>query len=444
MNRPVTRRRFLEASAGGAFGLALGGIRPDPDALRPKRPHFAPRAKRVILLFLPGGVSHVDTFDPKPELSRRAGTRWGKSKLLAPGWKFHARSECGTLVSDLFPAVGACMDHLCVIRSMHTGHGNHFEACLGMHTGSFSFTRPSLGAWVSWALGSENPRLPAHVVLAPQLPYAGGQLWSADFLPACHQGVRIVPGKNPIPNLRPPQMPRLQRLELDLLRERNREHLARHGDDPTLAARLQCFETARGMQEAAPEVFDFSREGDETRALYGLAPGRTDFAWQALVARRLVERGVRFVELFDVGASRNWDAHADMRSHAALAKKIDRPIAGLLRDLERRGLLDETLVVWATEFGRTPWHDKSPKGRSHHPRVFSCWLAGGGVRGGTTYGESDEVGATIANRGVHVHDLHATILHLLGFDHERLTYRHAGRDFRLTDVHGRVVHELLA
>ncbi len=448
-----TRRALLGAAAGGLSGAAFArdagsgaSMFASSDPLAPKTPHFAPRAKRVIFLFMNGGVSHVDSFDPKPALRRDDGKPRGEQTLLGPQWSFSADSSCGTEVSDLFPALRKQMDEVCLVRSMVALHGDHFQAALGMHTGSTNFVRPSLGAWVSYALGTENPNLPPFVVIAPRMPYAGEQLWGSDFLPACHQGVRIVPGDEPVPNLIPRLAPELQASELDLLERTNRRHLEARGGDAVLAARMRSWRIAQGMQVEAPEVFDLGRESDATLELYGLKRGDTkSFAWQCLVARRLVERGVRFVELMDVGASNNWDAHGNMASHGRLAKAVDAPVAGLLADLRQRGLLDETLVVWTTEFGRSPHADKkNPKGRGHHRSAYSSWLAGAGVRSGTVYGESDEHGYQVTAGRVDTHDFHATILHLLGLDHERLTYHHAGRDYRLTDVHGRVVEGLLA
>jgi hypothetical protein len=336
------------------------------------------------------------------------------------------------------------MDQICLIHSLTTDFLDHFEATLGIHTGSFTFARPSLGSWVSYGLGTINQNLPSFVVIAPVLPYAGTQVFSNDFLPAYHQGTRILPGKEPIPNLRrPATLGNLQGKELGLANAINRKHLKRIGDNSELAARIKTFETAYQMQMEAPEVFDLSKETDETLKLYGLKRGQTDgFGWQCLVARRLAERGVRFIELIDSGSSNNWDAHDDLATYEPLARNIDRPIAALLQDLKRRGLLGDTLVVWTTEFGRTPGQ-QTPKGRGHHPAVFSSWLAGGGVKPGTVYGQSDDIGATVADKKVHVHDFHATILHLLGLDHEKLTYRHAGRDFRLTDVYGKVVKDIV-
>jgi hypothetical protein len=427
------------------------------DPLAPAAPHFVPRARRVIFLFMTGGVSHVESFDPKPNLFRdhtRTVTihewqgRPGKftRHLKKPHWAFRPHGKCGTEVSDLFPRVAGCVDDLCVIRSLKSDHTNHYEATLMMHTGSISFARPSLGAWLSYGLGTVNRNLPSFLVLAPHVPYAGDQTWGADFLPPCHQGTRVVPGPVPIADMkRRTPTARLQDLELQMLQVRNREHLAARGGDRDLAARIQSFETAWGMQQEAPEAFDLSREPDSVLKMYGLARGSTQgFAWQCLVARRLAERGVRFIELIDVGSANNWDAHGDMNTHLPLAKNVDQPIAGLLQDLKLRGMLDDTLVVWATEFGRTPYNERpDAAGREHHHWAFSVWMAGGGVKRGVTYGASDEYGIHVAEDPVHVHDFHATILHLMGLDHERLTFRHAGRDFRLTDVHGRVVKEIL-
>ena len=417
--------------------------------LAPRAPHFPAKAKRVIFLYMPGGVSHVDSFDYKPKLTTKRGEsdeKDGKGpKYLPPPWEFKPGGKCGTQVSDLFPHIRDCVDDICFIRSLHGDHNDHFQATLGIHTGSVSFARPSIGSWVSYGLGTENQNLPSFVVLAPQLPYAGSQVWSSDFLPGCHQGTRVQAGAEPIPDLnrRSPSQ-KIQELELGLLDRFNRKHQLARTADPMLAARIKSFETAFGMQREMPEVLDLAKESDATLKLYGLERGSNQgFAWQCLVARRMAERGVRFIELIDVGSHSNWDAHADIKSHEPLARNIDQPIAGLLMDLKSRGMLDDTLVVWTTEFGRTP-HAEGQKGRGHHNAVFTSWLAGGGVKGGITYGSSNEFGSTTAENPVHVHDFHATILHLLGFDHEKLTFRHGGRDFRLTDVSGKVVKAVLA
>jgi hypothetical protein len=454
MAEPLNRRQIIRSLMTGSIlfpGIVAQLLADDnggpsaADPLAPKAPHFTPRAKSVIFMFMTGGVSHLESFDPKPKLAQDAGKPdANKRRLLAPLWDFKPGGQCGTMVSDLFPHIREQMDDICLVRSMRGDHGDHFQATLGIHTGSVSFARPSLGSWVSYGLGTENRNLPSFVVLAPQLPYAGTQVFSADFLPACHQGTRVVAGAEPIPNLnRRSRSLELQRLELGLLEQFNRRHQQDRPTDPALAARINSFETAFGMQMAMPDVLDLADESDSTLKLYGLERGSTKgFAWQCLVARRLVERGVRFIELVDVGSSRNWDAHSDMKTHEPLAKNVDQAIAGLIQDLKLRGMLDETLLVWTTEFGRTPFAD-SPKGRSHHAPAFSSWLCGGGAKGGIAYGRTDDHGGKVVENEVHVHDFHATILHLLGFDHERLTFRHAGRDFRLTDVRGRVVNGLL-
>lgn len=420
-----------------------GGDTRDP--LSPRKPHFTPRAKQVIVLFMSGGASHLETFDPKPRLADDAGKQHKGRTLLGPQFKFTPAGQCGTPVSELFPHVADCVDDLCVIRSLTGSHFEHFQATLRVHTGSLSVKRPSLGSWVSYGLGTENRNLPSFIVLAPFLPYAGTQVWSSDFLPVCHQGTRILPGAEPVRDLRrrsPSE--RVQELELDLLARFNARHQRSRATDPLISGRIRAFETAFGMQRAMPDVLDLSKESDATLKLYGLERGKLDgFGWQCLVARRMVERGVRFVELIDSGSSNNWDSHGAMKEHVPKARAVDQAIAGLLKDLKSRGMLDETLVVWTTEFGRTP-HTDGPTGRSHHPYVFSSWLAGGGVKPGIVYGSSDDYGYEPAECPVHVHDFHATILHLLGLDHERLTYRYAGRDFRLTDVHGRVVRDILA
>jgi hypothetical protein len=406
-----------------------------------------------------GGVSHVDTWDPKPKLSTDHGkevkldhpeieNRPGYERIFLkrPGWSFKPHGQSGTEVSELFPHTASCVDDIALIRSMHSSHSNHYNATLGMHTGSFAFARPSLGAWVSYGLGSENANLPSFIVLAPKTPYAGSQVWASDFLPAAHQGTLVIPGSEPVANIAPRiPIPQQQR-ELAALAALNRSHLAQHPGDSVLEARLRSFETAFGMQMEVPDVFDFSKESDATLSLYGLQRGQSSgFAWQCLAARRLVERGVRFVELIDTGSSGNWDSHGNMQEHVPLARNVDQPIAGLLRDLKSRGLLDDTLVVWTTEFGRTPFNNTPDNpGREHHNWAFSSWLAGAGVKPGITYGQTDDYGVRVASNGVHVHDFHATILHLMGLNHERLTFHHSGRDYRLTDVHGDIVKGILA
>jgi len=452
------RRAVVQSLAAGS--LLMPGLLSElladssaSDPLSPKQPHHPAKAKRVIFIFSNGGVSHMDTFDHKPKLFAADGKVTGiggglsnqQRVLLRPLWEFRPGGKCGTLVSDLFPHLRERMDDVCLIKSMKSDDNEHYQATLAIHTGSFFFSRPSIGAWVSYGLGTMNGNLPSFMVLAQHLPYAGTQVFANDFLPAYHQGVRVVPGPVPIADLdrRTPQR-EVQEMELGLAGALNRRHLADRGNDQELAARIRTFETAFHMQTEAREAFEVGRESRPTLDLYGLKEGQADgFGWKCLVARRLAERGVRFIELIDGSSSHNWDQHGNMAEHADHAKAIDRPIAGLLQDLKQRGMLDETLVVWTTEFGRTPGVD-GDKGRGHHSACFSSWLAGGGAKGGISYGSTDEIGATVAEKRVHVHDFHATILHLLGIDHTRLTYRHAGRDYRLTDVAGKVVQEILA
>lgn len=449
----IPRRHIVKSLVGGS--LVLPGILSDllakdaapvsenPLALR--LPHYEPKARRVIFLYMSGGVSHLESFDFKPKLAADAGKQYKGRTLLGPQFKFQKYGQSGIEVSELFPHLSGCVDDLCVIRSLKAEHFEHFQATTGIHTGSWTVKRPSIGSWVSYGLGTENQNLPSFVVIAPYLPYAGTQSWDSDFLPAVHQGTRVAPGEEPVRDLkRRSATLEIQEAELDLLARFNRKHRQGRYEDSRLAARIRSFETAFGMQNTMPEVLDFSKETDATLGLYGLERGSTKgFAWQCLVARRMAERGVRFIELIDSGSVNNWDSHGKMEDHVPRAKNVDQAIAGLLIDLKSRGMLDDTLVVFTTEFGRTP-HTDGPTGRSHHPHVFSSWLAGGGVKGGMVYGESDDYGYDVANDLVHAHDFHATILHLLGLDHQRLTYRYAGRDFRLTDVHGNIVKPILA
>lgn len=456
------RRQFVQSAVSGSIlfpGIMQQLMAAESGPLAPREPHFPAKAKRVIFLFMTGGVSHVDSFDPKPELVRSHGKEikadhpeikgragYERIYLKRPQWEFSPRGECGTEVSELFPHIASCVDDIALIRSMHTSHSNHYNATLGMHTGSFTQSRPSLGSWTTYGLGTLNQNLPGFVVIAPKQTYAGTQVYASDFLPGAHQGTLVVPGADPVANVAPRIPADRQQLELAALREANEDHLATRDADPLLAARLRTFETAFGMQMAVPDAFDLKQESDATLASYGLQRGQTSgFGWQCLAARRLVERGVRFVELIDTGSSGNWDAHGDMMTHVPLAQNVDRPIAALLKDLKRRGLLDDTLVVWTTEFGRTPFNNTAEaKGREHHPWAFSSWLAGAGVKAGVVHGATDDIGLRAVDKPVHVHDLHATILHLMGFDHEQLTYRHAGRDYRLTDVEGKIVKDILA
>ena len=458
----ATRRGFCQSAVAGSslFAGILQQVMADSrDPSGQNLPHASPRARNVIFLFMTGGVSHMDTFDPKPALHRDHGKEikadhpeikdrpgYERIFLKRPQWRFTPRGESGIEVSSLFPHVGRCVDDICMIRSMHTSHSNHYNATLGMHTGSFAFSRPSIGSWISYGLGTENRNLPGFVVIAPQQTYAGTQVYSADFLPGGNQGTLVVPGAVPIQNINPRVPPDRQQLELKALQTLNRRYSETRSADESLQARIRSFKTAFGMQRAVPDAFDFSEETQQTLSSYAVEPGRTTgFGWQCLAARRLVERGVRFVELIDTGSSGNWDAHGDMMTHVGLARNVDQPIAALLTDLKQRGMLQDTLVVWTTEFGRTPFNNTADaKGREHHPWGFTSWLAGAGLKRGYVHGATDEYGLRAVESPVHVHDFHATILHLMGFDHERLTYRHAGRDYRLTDVAGNVVRDILA
>ena len=455
-----SRREWLRQTSGGFGALALAGLLADQaradDPLASRPGHFPAKADRVIFLYSTGGVSQVDTFDPKPVLQARHGqtitaSRWlnkpGKFDryLIKSRFQFQKRGQAGIPTSDLFPRLGGVVDDMCMLNAMFCESDGHDKGTLAAHTGSAQFARPSVGSWVSYGLGTPNRNLPSFMVLAPVAPYTGAQAWGADFLPGCHQGTQVIPGADPLPHVKRPPGPSLQEMELGLLARLNRTHQEQHAADQALEARIRSFETAFGMQAAAPEAFDLTRESAETLKLYGIEAGTNQgFGWQCLVARRLAERGVRFLELIDVGSSANWDSHGDMADHIPLAKKIDQPIAALITDLKRRGMLDRTLVVWTTEFGRTSFNaTKDHPGREHHNLVYSSWMAGGGVKGGMVYGKSDELGILPAEGRVHTHDLHATMLHLLGLDHERLTYRHAGRDFRLTDVAGEVIRAIL-
>ena len=460
---PFTRREWLARTGAGFGTLGLASVLAQQglleaatssadNPLAPKAPHFAPRAKRVIFLFMNGGPSHLDTFDPKPALTEYAGQQpeeltknYQRSvgKLFPSPYKFQQHGQAGIPVSELYPHVAKVIDDICVIRSMHTDIPNHEPGLLIMNSGHSQPTRPSLGSWLTYGLGTENQNLPGYVVLCPGKPVVGPQLWGNSFLPGIFQGCHINNSKldpqSVIQHVHNSQLPpAVQRRQLDLIQELNREHQTARADDAQLEARIQSYEMAFRLQFAAQEVFDLHQETAATRELYGSG----QFADACLVSRRLVERGVRMVQLY-YGNGQPWDDHGDITNHANHAKQSDQAIAALLRDLKSRGLFDETLVVWGGEFGRTPW-SQGAKGRDHHSRGFTMWLAGGGVKGGLAYGNTDQFGNMAVENPVHVHDLHATILHLLGLDHERLTYRYSGRDFRLTDVHGHVVHDILS
>jgi hypothetical protein len=429
--------------------------------LASRAPHFPARAKRVIFLFMHGGPSHVDTFDYKPELIKHHGQPLPFEKpriqfaqtgnLLRSPWKFRRYGQCGAWVSDLFPNVGRCVDDITFIRSIHGSNEAHGGALLKMHTGSDTFVRPSMGAWISYGLGSENESLPSFITISPTLGHGGVRNFGSAFLPPIHQATRIGSAKKRkaeedsiVPNLTNPDIPaELQALQLNFAKDLDQlKRPAPHSmADADLDARIESFELAFRMQTEAPEVLEIDSESESTLKLYGIDGGPTDsFGRQCLLARRLSESGVRFVQ----SSHAYWDQHSDLKEqHGTLAEQVDRPIAGLLTDLKQRGLLDETLLIWGAEFGRTPTA-QGDNGRDHNPHAFTYWMAGGGVKAGFSYGESDEFGFYATKDKVHVHDLHATILHLLGLDHERLTYRYGGRDFRLTDVEGSVVDQIFA
>lgn len=458
---PITRRDMLHRAGAGFGVLGLASVLNDAanaklqaiNPLDPKPAHFPARAKRIIFLFMNGGPSHVDTFDPKPALAKYHGQRpavlnsintmrQGNRTLMQSPFTFQRHGQSGIEVSEIFPEIGKCIDDICVIRSMHTNNPNHEPGLLMMNSGEMQPTRPSMGSWLLYGLGTENHNLPGYVVLCPGKPVVGPQLWSNSFLPGIYQGTHInnssTDPKTLIRHVENTYLsPAEQRKQLDLLKRMNELHLAQREGDSQLEARIESLEIAFRMQTEAQDVFDINKEPAAVRAAYGTG----EFANACLMARRLAERGVRMTQIY-YGNGQPWDDHADIANHKKHAEKTDRPIAALLRDLKHKGLLDETLVIWGGEFGRTPTSEGS-KGRDHHSLGFSMWLAGGGVRGGTVYGATDEFGMVATVDRVHVHDLHATILHLMGIDHEKLTFRYSGRDFRLTDVHGTVVKEII-
>ncbi len=462
----ISRRHFLSTAAHGFGLMALGALSQDRlfagetavDPLAAKKPHFPAKAKRVIFLFMGGGVSHVDTFDPKPKLAEYDGKeipltldghlRQAGSKVFASPWTFNKYGKCGMDISTLFPEVASIADDLCFIRSMACDNIDHNSATFQMTTGEQTFSRPSIGSWALYGLGSENRDLPGFISIAPTLPQPGARCWGSSFLPATFQGARVSDMKNPIANLTSPLSRDAQRKQLDLIAALGKQHQETREADSRLDANLSSYELAFRMQAEAPAAFDLSQEDKATLALYGIDRKESaEFGKQCLLARRLVERGVRFIHVdcgSDAKSVGHWDQHGKIKEgHAKNALRTDKPVAGLIKDLKQRGLLDDTLVVWATEFGRTPTRQGSD-GREHHPHAFSMWMAGGGTKRGFIHGATDEWGWNITENRVHIHDLHATILHLLGLDHERLTYRYAGRDYRLTDVHGHVVKAILA
>jgi hypothetical protein len=476
--RPLSRRAFLH-NAGGGFGmialaamLAEQGLlagdaqaadqHADPlNPLAPKQPHHEAKAKRVIFLFMSGGPSHLETFDPKPDLQRLHGqplpasfgavkTRRGvdKNKLLATKCTFKKYGRSGIEVSDLLPNLAGCVDELCVLRGCHGDSVTHPESVYLMNTGSIQMGRPSLGAWVAYGLGTDNQNMPAFVVMPDPKGWVkgGAPAWANGYLPSAYQGTLLRGGSSPILHLKTPESvgDARQRGTLDLINRLNREHLRERPGDSELAARIAAYELAFRMQVHAPEVVDVGKETAATRRLYGMDRAETaEFGLRCLLARRMVERGVRFVQLY-CGDTNGWDAHSDIvGNHGRLCAQSDLPIAGLLTDLKARGLLDSTLVVWGGEFGRTPMSEGTT-GRDHNPHGFCMWLAGGGVKGGQVIGGTDAVGLRAEQDTAHVHDIHATILHLLGLNHFRLTFRHNGRNERLTDNYGEVIEKALA
>jgi hypothetical protein len=469
----MSRRQALRAAACGfgylaAAGLAATRASAAANLMAPKVPHFQPRAKRIIFLFMQGGVSHVDSFDYKPLLEKwdgkqtafddarilaNTGMRGSSQRVMKSPWKFQQFGQCGQWVSELFPAMARHVDDLCILHSLHTEGVAHGPATLFLHCGSTNFIRPSIGSWVTYGLGSENDSLPGFVSVSPSSGNGGPRNYGNAFLPAGYQGTAIgkagFPAKDSsIRNLANSQLSVVeQRRQLDFLQRLNAEQLKAYGNDSELDAVIESFELAWRMQNNVPDVLDLSQESADTCARYGMGESATEnFGRQCLMARRLCEAGVRFIQVTygDNSANPAWDQHSNLPKHADHARAVDQPIAALLDDLKQRGLWDDTIVWWGGEFGRTPYAEKNGTGRDHNPGGFTVWLAGGGVKPGFAFGATDEFGHQATQNKVHMHDLHATLLHLLGLDHEQLTYRYAGRDFRLTDVAGRIVHEILA
>ncbi|MCX6590208.1 MAG: DUF1501 domain-containing protein [Acidobacteria bacterium] len=465
----LTRRALLRQTACGFGTLGLTSMVAQQAAaaastgnpLTVRAPHFAPKAKRVIFLFMHGGPSSIDTFDPKPKLAELDGKplpfkrplTFAEGKmggLMKSPWNFKKYGQSGIEVSDLFPNVASCVDDLCVVRSVVGDSVAHGGASLQLHTGSNTFTRPSMGSWVVYGLGSENQNLPGYITIKPSLAHGGAKNWASGFLPAAYQGTAIGNAGIKIEDLAEPieylsnkgYTPEQQRYELDMLQKMNRAHQFEREFDPELEGRINAFELAARMQTEAPEAFEIEKETEATRKLYGYdKPETKDFAWQCIMARRLIERGVRFVQC---SHSYKWDQHSELiKLHTRNAREVDLPIAGLLKDLKSRDLLKDTLVLWGAEFGRTPVAEGGD-GRDHNPYGYTMWMAGGGVKPGFVYGATDEFGYYAVEDRMHLHDLHATMLHLLGFNHEQLTYRFAGRNFRLTDVAGQVAHKIIA
>jgi len=467
----ITRRRMLRDSAVGFGNIALlsmlqneasasSSAKPG-NPLAAKIPHVAPRAKRVVFLFMKGGPSHVDTFDPKPLLTRDHGkkppfdlprvTFAKQGNLLKSPWEFKQHGQSGLPVSSLFPNVAKCVDDLCILRSVHGTNPAHGGALLKLHTGSDNFIRPSMGSWVVYGLGTENENLPAFITICPTLAHGGVTNWGAQFLPAYCQGTPIgnasLAAKTvKVKNIRNHRIDaRTQRQQLDLIKAMNQDHLEASGTERALLGRLNSFELAYRMQTSMPEAQDLGGESAVTKKLYGIDdPVTEDFGRQCLMARRFLERGVRFVQVTHSDSEVQWDQHSNLyQGHTKNAAEVDKPIAGFLRDLKSRGLLQDTLVMWGGEFGRTPTAQGN-NGRDHNPHGFTMWFAGAGVKGGMAYGATDDYGYYAAVDKMHVHDLHATMLHALGMDHERLTFHYAGFDHRLTGVEGHVATDIFA
>jgi len=442
-----SRRAFLQNSALGFGWLAFADLATRASA-SVKEPHFAPKAKRVILLSMRGAPSHMDTFDYKPKLNVDHGKPGLKENTLLYGtqWKFSQHGQSGMWASELFPEIASHADELCMINSMQTDLPAHSQAYVKMHTGTSQFVRPSLGAWVYYGLGSVNENLPGFITITPPSGFGGAQNYGSGFLPAINQATCIGVDKRPIataevPNLKPRQPLNEQRSELDLVQAFNRSKLVREPHNPQVEGVIESYDLAFKMQSEMPAVMDLTKESDATKALYGIGTEATDDCGRkCLLARRLVEAGVRFVEV----THGDWDHHSKLATALPeCCNSVDKPISGLLTDLKARGLLKNTLVIWSGEFGRTP-HSEGVDGRDHNTGAFTLWMAGGGARPGYTHGNSGDYGYEAVDGAVSIHDWHATVLHLLGFNHEKLTYRYAGRDFRLTDVHGNVVKELVA
>ena len=456
----TSRRDMLQQSALGFGSLALTSLLQAENPLAAKRPHFRPRAKRVIFLFMKGGPAHMDTFEYKPLLQRDHGkplpfdkpkvTFAKTGNLLASPWQFKPYGQCGHMVSELFPHVARHVDDICFIHGAHGTNPAHGGALLKLHTGADNFVRPSMGAWVGYGLGTENENLPSYVTICPTLAHGGLNNWGSAFLPAHFGGTPIgnasLKAKDAkVHHIRNPKWtPGQQRAQLDFLKQLNEDHLAAT-PDPVLESRINSYELAFRMQTSMPEIQDIRGETEATRNLYGLDnPVTEDFGRQCLMARRFAERGVRFVQVSHSDSKVQWDQHGNLKKgHTEKASEVDKPIAGLLHDLKARGLLEDTLVLWSGEFGRTPTVQGSGMdGRDHNPWGFTMWMAGAGVKGGFAHGATDDYGFYAERDKMHIHDVHATLLHLLGIDHEKLTYRNSGRDFRLTDVFGHVAHEI--